>query len=44
MKVKSTIAKVIKICCNGSANYNAVVESAKELGIKEEVIHVTDTE
>lgn len=30
-------------CCKkSSANYEAVVEAAKELGIKDEVIHVTD--
>lgn len=30
-------------CCKKStANYEAVVEAAKELGITEEVIHVTD--
>lgn len=32
-------------CCKKStANYEAIVEAAKELGITDEVIHVTDME
>ena len=32
-------------CCKKStANYEAIVEAAKELGIADEVIHVTDVE
>ena len=35
--------KALGGCCKKAiANYEAIVQAAKELGIKEEVIHVTD--
>ncbi|MFA6675955.1 MAG: thioredoxin family protein [Bacilli bacterium] len=35
--------KALGGCCKKTiANYEAIVQAAKELGIKEEVIHVTD--